>query len=142
MSLLLDTNVLSELRKGERCNPSVRDWFSTVQADDLFVSVLVVGEIRRGIELLRRRDTRGAAALDRWLSELERRYGDHILPITLEICRVWGAMSLARPLAPIDGLMAATAVRHGMTLVTRNVADVARSGADVLDPFAYRANAV
>ena len=136
MAFLLDTNVLSELRKGERCNPSVRHWFSAVEADDLYVSVLVVGEIRRGIELLRRRDTRGATALDRWLSELERSYADHILPVTLEICRLWGGMSLERPLAPIDGLMAATAVHHGMTLVTRNVEDVERSGADVLDPFA------
>ena len=133
MAFLLDTNVLSELRKRERCNPSVRQWFATIDADDLYVSVLVVGEIRRGIELLRRRDTRGASALDRWLSELERRYGDRILPVTLEICRIWGGMSLDRPL---DGLMAATAVHHGMTLVTRNVGDVERSGADVLDPFA------
>lgn len=136
MAFLLDTNVVSELRKRERCNPSVRQWLSAVEADDLYVSVLVVGEIRRGIELLRRRDSRGATALDRWLSELERRYGDRILPVTLEICRIWGGMSLARPLAPIDGLMAATAVHHRMTLVTRNVSDVERSGVDVLDPFA------
>ena len=87
---------------------------------------------RQSEELLQR----GAAALDRWLSELERRYADHILSVTLEICRIWGGMSLQRPLAPIDGLMAATAVHHGMTLVTRNIEDVERSGADVLDPFA------
>lgn len=136
MAFLLDTNVLSELRKGPRCNPAVGQWFSSVEADDLYVSVLVVGEIRRGIELLRRRDTRGATALDRWLHELERSYADHILPITVEICRLWGGMSLERPLAPIDGLMAATAVHHGMTLVTRNIKDVGRSGADVLNPFA------
>jgi predicted nucleic acid-binding protein len=136
MAFLLDTNVVSELRKRERCNPSVRQWFSAVEADDLYISVLVVGEMRRGIELLRRRDKRGATALDRWLSELERRYGDRILPVTLDICRIWGGMSLQRPLAPIDGLMAATAVHHRMTLVTRNVEDVERSGVDVLDPFA------
>ncbi|MGH7790088.1 MAG: type II toxin-antitoxin system VapC family toxin [Candidatus Binatia bacterium] len=136
MAFLLDTNVLSELRKGERCNASVRRWFLAVDADDLYVSVLVIGEIRRGIELLRRRDLPAATALDRWLSELERRFADHILPVTLEVCRVWGGMSLARPLAPIDGLLAATAVHHGMTLVTRNVGDVARSGAAVVDPFA------
>lgn len=135
MAFLLDTNVLSELRKGERCNRNVRDWFSVVEADDLYVSVLVIGEIRRGIELLRRRDTRGATALDRWLHDLERRYADRILPVTLEIGKIWGAMSLSRPLAPIDGLMAATAVQHGMTLVTRNISDVQRSGADVFDPF-------
>jgi predicted nucleic acid-binding protein len=66
---------------------------------------------------------------------LERRYEDRILPVTVEICRVWGGLSLDRPLAPIDGLMAATAIHHGLTLVTRNAGDVERSGADVLNPF-------
>jgi predicted nucleic acid-binding protein len=75
MAFLLDTNVISELRKGERCKPSVRQWFSTVEDDQLYVSVLVVGEIRRGIELLRRRDARGATAPGRWLRELE-----HLIP--------------------------------------------------------------
>jgi len=135
MAFLLDTNVLSELRKGERCNRSLRLWFSTVDADDLYVSALVVGELRRGIELLRRRGARAATALDRWLNELERSYGDRILPVTLEICRLWGTMSVERPVAPIDGLIAASALHHGMTLVTRNVKDVERSGAHVFDPF-------
>jgi predicted nucleic acid-binding protein len=135
MAFLVDTNVLSELRKRERCNPAVRDWFSTVEADDLYVSVLAVGEIHRGIELLRRRDPRGATALTRWLRDLERSYADHLLPVTLDICRIWGGLSLDHPLAPIDGLMAATAVHHGMTLVTRNVDHVERSGVDVLNPF-------
>ena len=135
MAFLLDTNVLSELRKRERTDPAVRRWFSTVEDVDLYVSVLVVGEIRRGIELLRRRDAEGAKALDRWLSGLERRYEDRILPVTVEICRVWGGLSLDRPLAPIDGLLAATAIHHGLTLVTRNVGDVGRAGVDVLNPF-------
>jgi len=135
MAFLLDTNVLSELRKRERCNAFVRRWFSTVGNEDLYLSVLVVGEIRRGIELLRRRDTRGATALDRWVQELEHHYEDRILPVTLEICRLWGGLSVNRPLAPIDGLLAATALHHGLTLVTRNVEDVERSGVDILDPF-------
>lgn len=135
MAFLLDTNVVSELRKRERADPGVRRWFATVDDVDLYVSVLVVGEIRRGIELLRRRDAVSAKALDRWLSGLERRYEDRILSVTVEICRVWGGLSLERPLAPIDGLMAATALHHGLTLVTRNVGDVERSGVDVLNPF-------
>ena len=134
MAFLLDTNVVSELRKRERADPGARRWFATVDDLDLYVSVLVVGEVRRGIELLRRRVV-SAKALDRWLSGLERRYEDRILPVTVEICRVWGGLSLDRPLAPIDGLMAATAIHHGLTLVTRNVGDVERSGVDVLNPF-------
>ena len=135
MAFLLDTNVVSELRKRERADPGVRRWFATVDDVDLYVSVLVVGEIRRGIELLRRRDAVSAKALDRWLSGLERRYEVRILSVTVEICRVWGGLSLERPLAPIDGLMAATALHHGLTLVARNVGDVERSGVDVLNPF-------
>lgn len=135
MAFLLDTNIVSELRKRERADAAVRRWFATVEDLDLFISVLVVGEIARGIELLRRRDVDGARALDRWLSGLERRYDDRILPITVEICRLWGRLSLDRPLAPIDGLMAATAIQHGLTLVTRNVGDVERSGVSLLNPF-------
>jgi len=135
MSYLIDTNVLSELRKRDRCNAGVLAWFETVDDADLFLSVLIVGEIRRGIELVRRRDAVGARALDRWLSGLELRYHDRILPITLEIARLWGSVSLAQPLAPIDGLLAATALHHRLTLVTRNVRDVARAGVEVLNPF-------
>lgn len=135
MAFLLDTNVLSELRKRQRCNPHVRRWFAQVDARELFVSVLVVGEIRRGIEVLRRRDLAGAAALDRWLSTTQRFYGDRILPVTVEICDLWGKLTPERPLAPIDGLLAASALYHGLTLVTRNVRDVKRSGAGVLNPF-------
>ena len=135
MAFLLDTNVVSELRKREHADRAVRQWFSLVDDQDLFVSVLVVGEIRRGIELLRRRHAEGARALDRWLNGLERRYEDRILPINVEICRLWGGLSVDRPLAPIDGLMAATAIHYGLTLVTRNVRDVERSGVDVLNPF-------
>ena len=137
MAFLLDTNIVSELRKRERTDRAVRHWFATVEDADLFISVLVVGEIRRGIELLRRRDAEGARALDGWLRGLERRYEERILPVTVEVCRLWGGLSLDRPLAPIDGLMAATAIHHGLTLVTRNVGHVQRSGVSVLNPFLY-----
>lgn len=132
---LLDTNVLSEIRKGERCNASVKRWFAEVEDDTLFLSVLVVGEIRRGIELIRRRDAATGRALDRWLRGLERRFEERILPVTADICDRWGRIGLEQPLPPIDGLLAATALHHGLTVVTRNVAHTRRSGAQVLNPF-------
>jgi predicted nucleic acid-binding protein len=132
---LLDTNVISELRKRERCNAGVRRWFSEVAAEELFLSVLVVGELRGGVERIRRRDAAAARALDAWLRRLEHAYQDHILPVTLEICDRWGRLGLEQPLSPIDGLLAATALQHDIAFVTLNVADVARSGVDVLNPF-------
>lgn len=132
---LLDTNVISELRKRERCQPRVRQWFATVADNELFLSVLVLGEIRHGIELVRRRDPFAARALDRWVKGLENRFEDHVLPVTTAICERWGRIGLERPLPPIDGLLAATALHHGLTLVTRNTAHAIHSGVDVLNPF-------
>jgi hypothetical protein len=132
---LLDTNILSEVRKRERCNPNVRRWFATLEDDAIFLSVLVIGEIRRGIELIRRRDEVASRALDRWLRGLERRFEERILPVTAEICDRWGRIGLDQPPPPIDGLLAATALHHGLTLVTRNVTHARRSGVEVLNPF-------
>ena len=133
---LLDTNILSELRKRARCHPNVRRWFATVDDEAIFLSVLVVGEIRHGIELIRRRDEVAARSLDRWLKGLERRFEERILPIGVEICDRWGRIGLDQPLPPIDGLLAASALHHGLTLVTRNTAHAERSRAEVLNPFA------
>ncbi len=132
---LLDTNILSEVRKRERCHPKVRRWFATLEDGEIFLSVLVVGEIRHGIELIRRRDEIAGRALDRWLKGLERRFEERILPVTVEICERWGRIGLEQPLPPIDGLLAATALHHGLTLVTRDTAHARRSGAAVLNPF-------
>ena len=133
---LLDTNIVSEVGKRERCHPNVRRWFATLEDDAIFLSVLVVGEIRHGIELIRRRDEVAGRSLDRWLKGLERRFEERILPVTVEICERWGRIGLGQPLPPIDGLLAATAWHHGLTLVTRNTAHAKRSGAEVLNPFA------
>jgi predicted nucleic acid-binding protein len=135
MAWLLDTNVISELRKGSRANRGVQAWFSTVEDADLHTSVLVIGEIRRGIERLAPRDPPSARALERWARTLETQFADRILPITLEISDSWGRQSPDRPMPTVDGLLAATARHHGLILVTRNVADVGRSGVDVLNPF-------
>lgn len=135
MSFLLDTNVISELRKHERCDANVRRWFDAASDEGIFLSVLVIGEIRHGIELIRRRDATASHALDRWLRDLERRFEARILPVTSEIADRWGRLGLDAPLPPIDGLLAATALHHHLTLVTRDTSHVASSGANILNPF-------
>lgn len=134
MSYLLDTNVVSELRKGPRCNPGLSAWIADVEAD-LYLSALVVGEIRLGIERVRRRDPAGADTLDRWLSRMQTEYGHRVLPITSEIAETWGRLAAPASLPVVDGLMAATAMVHGLTLVTRNVRDLSRTPASTLNPF-------
>lgn len=134
MSSLLDTNVVSEVRK-PAANPGVRQWFSGVPSEDLFLSVLVVGEVRRGIERLRQRDPAQAAVYEAWLTTLRRDYADRILPVTTEIAEEWGRLNARDPLPVIDGLLAATAHVHGLILVTRNTADFARTGVRLLNPF-------
>ena len=135
MTYLLDTNVISELRKGARCNPGVSAWFGGLTDDDLHFSTLTVGEIRKGIELTARRDPTAAEALNGWLIGLLAAHGDRILPIDLEVAEEWGRLNVPDPLPVIDGLLAATAKVHGLTLATRNVKDIERSGAAYVNPF-------
>jgi toxin FitB len=132
---LLDTNVLSELRKGRRGNENVRAWFSQVTTDELYVSVLVVGEIRRGIDSIRRRDVDQAAALELWLTRLIVDHAERLLPVDLPVAEEWGRLSAARSVSPVDTLVAATARVHGLVLATRNVRDVAWTGVSCVNPF-------
>jgi predicted nucleic acid-binding protein len=136
LSYLLDTNVISELRKGQRAHPNVTAWFADLADEDIFLSVLTIGEIRRGIESVRRRDPDSAVSLDGWLARLGDSFRDRILPVDRTIAEEWGRMNVPDPLPVIDGLLAATARVLGLTLVTRNVADVDVAGVDLLDPFA------
>jgi toxin FitB len=135
LSYLLDTNVISELRKGERADPEVSAWFGGLADEEIYLSVLTIGEIRRGIESVRRRDPDSAAALDSWLARLGESHRDRILSVDQAIAEEWGRMNVPDPLPVVDGLLAATAKVAGLTLVTRNVADVERTGAALLDPF-------
>jgi predicted nucleic acid-binding protein len=135
LSYLLDTNVISELRKGDRADPNVTSWFADVADEEIFLSVLTIGEIRRGIESVRRRDPDSATSLDSWLFRLSEAHRDRILPVDRAIGEEWGRMSVPDPLPVVDGLLAATAKVLGLTLVTRNVADVEDTGAELLDPF-------
>jgi predicted nucleic acid-binding protein len=135
VSYLIDTNIISEVRKGERCDPHVAAWYSSVADADLFLSTLVLGEIRRGIELARARDPAKAASLERWKQQVETLFAGRVLGIDNAVADQWGRMSAIRPIPVIDGLLAATAITHGLTLVTRNDRDIAGLGAAVLNPF-------
>jgi toxin FitB len=132
---LLDTNVVSELRKGKRANPSVLAWFQAIDDAELFVSVLALGEIRIGIERIRPSDPAQARVLERWLKGLEAAYADRILPVTTSVADRWGRLSATAPPSVVDCLMAATAMENDLTLVTRNVQDVLRTGVRLFDPF-------
>lgn len=132
---LLDTNVLSELRKRERCDESVRRWFETVANDLLFTSVLVIGEMRRGVEIRRRKDPLNAAHLESWVNQLLGSYSSRVLPVDLDVAEVWGKWSAIRTLPVEDGLIAATAFVHQLTLVTRNEKDVHGLEVSVLNPW-------
>jgi toxin FitB len=134
VSYLLDTNVLSELRK-RRPEASVTTWFEAATPSDLYLSVLVVGEIRQGIELLRKRDPTQVEVFERWLGVLRRDFQDRILPVTAVIAEAWGRLNAAVKLPVVDGLLAATALVHGLTFVTRDTAAVGRTGIPVLDPW-------
>jgi predicted nucleic acid-binding protein len=135
VTYLVDTNVLSEIRKGPRMNAGVAAWFAGVPEDAIHLSVLAIGEIRRGIQILRGRDPRQAAALDRWVLTVVRQHGDRILPIDLQIAEEWGALIAKRTASPIDAMMAATARVANLILVTRNVRHVAWTGVEILNPF-------
>jgi predicted nucleic acid-binding protein len=132
---LIDTNVLSELRKGARADVNVRRWFEGIDENSIFLSVLVTGEIRRGIESIRKRDTRAASALERWLDNVMKAHSERVLPVDATTADEWGRLDVRGRLPVVDGLLAATARVHALTLVTRNVKDVVRTGVDWLDPF-------
>jgi hypothetical protein len=132
---LLDTNIVSELRKGARANPNMLAWFRSARENELYLSVLVLGEVRQGIERVRPADPAQARALERWLFNLENKFADRIFPITVAIADRWGRLSAVDPISVIDCLLAATAVENDLVLVTRNVQDVKRTGVKLLNPF-------
>jgi toxin FitB len=135
VSYLLDTNIISELRK-ERRDQRVVEWLHGVDSRDLCVSVLAIGEIRLEIELLRRRgDHAQADLLEPWLETLTVDFADRTLAVSSAIAQRWGFLNAANPLPVIDGLMAATAFEHDLTLVTRDTEALVRSGVRLFDPW-------
>jgi toxin FitB len=133
---LIDTNVISELRKGERADPALTSWFAEIADEEVYLSVLTLGEIRKGIESIRRRDPQAANALESWLGRLSEAHRDRVLPVERSIAEEWGRLSAPDPQPVIDGLLAATAKVTGLTLATRNTADILSTGVDFVDPFA------
>jgi len=132
---LLDTNVLSELRKEARCDTGVRRWIEDIPAEAIFVSVLMLGEIRQGIERIRRRDPKQARTLEVWLQSLAMEFADRILPVDERVADRWGRLGLSQPVPALDAFLAATALVHGLTVVTRDEDGFRNTGVDVLNPF-------
>jgi toxin FitB len=138
VNYLIDTNVISEIGKGGRCNANVAAWYVSIEATEIYLSVLVLGEIRKGVERARVPNLERATKLEAWLSRVREAFTGRILVVDEAVADEWGRMSAKRPLPGADGLLAATAKVHGLTLVTRNTKDVADLGADILDPFEAR----
>jgi predicted nucleic acid-binding protein len=137
VTFLLDTNVLSELRKRSP-DAGVVAWFGSVDSRQLYLSVLTIGEIRQGICRLHRRDRVQAAVFDQWLAGLVRAYSDRVVPVTAQVAEEWGRLNVPDPVPVVDGLLAATAKVHDWILVTRNINDVVGTGARLHNPFAPR----
>ena len=135
MSYLLDTNVLSELVR-QKPNPNVVAWFTPLPAEALHVSVLTMGELRQGVE--RTVNAIRREKLRRWLeTDLAGWFGDRVLSVDQTVADRWGRLIAAtpRPLPAVDSLVAATALVHGLRVVTRNVRDFTLPGVDVIDPW-------
>lgn len=133
---LLDTNVISEVRKRQG-SQQVKAWVDESFGPTLYLSTISIGEIRCGIELRRRRDVQQALVLERWLARLYDSFLDRIVPVTSEIAEEWGRLNSARTLQTADGLLAATAKVHGWSIVTRNVKDFEGTGVAVVNPFEW-----
>jgi len=131
---LLDTNVISETRK-LRANTDVMAFLARAESASLFLSVLSLGELRKGVEAKRRTDPAIGLQLATWVDGIETTFADRVLTVDAPTARLWGELSAARSLPVVDTLIAATAIRHGLTLATRNIRDVAATGVVMFDPW-------
>lgn len=134
IGLLLDTNIVSELRRPTR-NLGFRRWWESVESDALYLSAITLGEIEYGVQRLARKDADRAQALAEWAAEIHHEFSSRVLPVDGEVARTWGRFSALRTRPVADALIAATAHTHDLTLVTRNVADFADLPVRLLDPF-------
>lgn len=135
---LIDTNVISEIRKGGKANAGVREFFDATitQNTPLYISAITLGELRRGVDLLwHRGDSLQGQLLENWLIAIYQDYQSHILDIDGDIALLWGKLRVPDALHPIDKLIAATALIYDLTVVTRNVKDFEQTGVRLLNPF-------
>jgi predicted nucleic acid-binding protein len=135
---LIDTNVISESRKRSKADKGVRHFFQQAAKEEarVFISVVTVGELRRGVELIRHRgDFRQADRLAHWLDQLLVEYREYVLDINTDIAQLWGCLRVPHPENALDKLIAATALIYDLTIVTRNHSDFAKTGVRLLNPF-------
>lgn len=137
VGFLLDTNVVSELRKLSRAHPAVRAWATATDLRSQYLSVLVVGELRRGVERKRRADPQQSQHLEVWLEYAVLQFAGRILDIDAAVADAWGRLQDHSKLSDIDGLLAATALVHGLTLVTRDEALLSLKAIRAINPFMY-----
>jgi predicted nucleic acid-binding protein len=138
---LVDTDVISELRKKDKANRGVATFFEDTATRDipLYLAAVTIGELRRGVELIRHRgDSRQAHLLERWLEGLLAEYGENVLPFDADAAQLWGRLRVPHAENPLDKQIAATALLYDLVLVTRNVRHFAFTGVKVLDPFGRR----
>ena len=136
---LIDTDVVSELRKGKKANPGVTGFFEAAVSSDaaIFLASLTIGELRRGVEAIRHRgDRKQAELLEQWLGTLANEYQDDILPFDAETAQIWGRLRVPDPQNPLDKQIAATALINDLVVVTGNTRHFADTGVKLLDPFA------
>ena len=135
---LIDTNVVSEARKKEKANPGVTDFFNRVAAADvsIYLSSVSVGELRRGVELIRHRGDEGQATLlEAWLTMVLEQFGDNILAFDADAAQIWGRLRVPRPDHELDKQIAAIALVNDLSIVTRNTADFEGAGLALINPF-------
>ena len=133
---LVDTNVISEARKGVKANSGVQKFFNTIDAADIYLSAQTIGEIRRGLENIRHRgDFPQAKRLEKWLDLVTADYADRVLSFDEECAQVWGRLMSPNHQHPIDKQIAAIALIYDLKIVTRNLEDFQGTGADLINPF-------
>ena len=133
---LIDTNVISESRKGKKANLGVREFWRTIDPDSVYLAVQTIGEIRRGVESIKSRgDLVQSKVLEQWLDQVINNYGDRILAFDEDCAQIWGRLMSPHKVNPIDKQIAAIGLIHGLTVVTRNTSDFDGTGVRLMNQF-------